>query len=65
MNWNREKVEVINHEVDVFSVLICCKSLMGSLDWVFNGVYGPNVMGEVDDFLRELDDVKARWNLPW
>lgn len=28
-------------------------------------VYGPVLNGEVDDFLEELDNIKARWNLPW
>lgn len=28
-------------------------------------IYGPNRLGEVDNVLGELDDIKARWNMPW
>lgn len=31
----------------------------------FSGVYGPVLEHEVDDFLDELDDVRARWGLAW
>lgn len=34
-------------------------------DWVFVRVYGPNARSEVDAFLQELDDIKARWDLLW
>lgn len=31
----------------------------------FLGVYGLNVVMEVDSFLGKLDDVKVHWNFPW
>lgn len=34
-------------------------------EWIFSGVSGSVLRGEVEDFLMELDDIKARWNLPW
>lgn len=53
------------HVVGAFSILSRCKMVDGLEEWIFSGVYGPVIAGEVDEFLGELDDVKARWDLPW
>lgn len=63
--WNADILEVLVHEIGAYSVSIRCR-LVGSFDeWVFSGVCSPTVAGDVVDFLEELDDIFARWNLPW
>lgn len=44
---------------------ICCKLVDKEDEWVFVGVYGPPNSVKVEEFLSELDNVYARWNLPW
>lgn len=58
-------MEVIEHEVGAFSISICCKMVDMVEEWVFSGVYGPMLSWEVDDFLKELNDVHTRWGLLW
>lgn len=56
---------MLEYEIGAFSVSIRCR-LKGYLEeLVFSGVYGPNLRSEVDGFLGELDDLKARRDLPW
>lgn len=65
MIWNGEKFEIIEHEISAYSISLRCKMIGGLRDWIFLGVYSPVLWGEVEDFLKELDDVMARWDLPW
>lgn len=65
MIWNSDKVELLDQEIGAYSISVRCK-LQGGLDaWIFSGVHGPILRRKVDDFLMELDDVKACWDLPW
>lgn len=65
MIWDENKLKILEHELGAFSVSIRCKVVEEEEEWVFVGVYRPPNSGEVDDFLSELDNVHARWNLPW
>lgn len=48
--WNNQKLEVLDHELGAYFISICCKVLGDLREWVFSGVYEPNMGGEVDDF---------------
>lgn len=63
--WNEDKVEVMDHKIGAFSISVHCKTKNGLEDWVYSGVYESILSREVDEFLGELDNVKAWWNLPW
>lgn len=65
MIWNEDKVEVVEHEVGAFSISVHCGKINVLEDWVNCGINGSVIAGEVDEFLGELDNVKARWDLPW
>lgn len=58
-------MEVLDHEFGAFSISTRCRLKWKVEEWVFVGVYNPTVRSEVDNFLQELDDVKACWELPW
>lgn len=58
--WNEDKLEILEHEIGAYLVSIRCKLINDMKDWIFSGVYGLVRWGEVDDFLNELDDIKAR-----
>lgn len=57
--WDVDKVEVLEYEIEAFSVSAKCRFKWKIEEWVFVGVYGPNVRSEVKDFLPELDDIMA------
>lgn len=59
MIWNKNRIEMLEHEVGAFSISIRCRMVDDVVEWVFSGVYGPVLEEEVDDFFGELDDVKA------
>lgn len=65
MIWNVDKLEILEHEVGAYLVSVQCKLINGVEIWIFSGVYGSVVWGQVDDFLNELDDIKVRWDSPW
>lgn len=65
MVWDVNRVEVLDHEIGAFSIAIRCRLKLSLVKWVYVGVYGPVLGVEVDSFLRELDDMKARWDLLW
>lgn len=65
LGWNEDRIEMLEFEVGAFSISIRCRMVDGMEEWMFRGVYGTVLLGEIDDFLGELDDVKARWDLPW
>lgn len=65
MIWNVDRVEVMDHEVGAFSISSRYRMVEGVEEWIFSRVYGPVRSWEVYDFLGELDNVKARWDLPW
>lgn len=65
MIWDVDRIEVLEHVIGAFSVSIRCRVKGRVEEWVFVGVYGPNLRLEVSDFLQELDDIKALWDLPW
>lgn len=65
MIWNTDKMEILDHEIGAFSISVKCHMVESLFEWSFLGVYGSVLESEIDDFLGELDDVKARWNLPW
>lgn len=62
--WDVERIEVLEHEIRVYSIMIRCRFNLLAVDCVFVKVYDPVLGGEVDAFLEELDDIKARWDLP-
>lgn len=45
-----DKVDVLDHEIGAFFVFVRCRLKWNVEDWVFVGVYGPNVRFEVDIF---------------
>lgn len=69
--WNEDSVEVLDHEIRAFSISVRCRKINGGEEWVFSGVYGPVLLREVEEFMgemdnvraREMDNVRARWNL--
>lgn len=51
MVWDSDKVVVSDYELGAFSLfIVCCMHGMGN-EWLFSGVYGLNVAGEMDSFL--------------
>lgn len=65
MIWNGARVKVLEHEVGAFSISVRCRMVNMLEEWVFTGVYGLVLGSEVDAFSGELDNAKARWDLPW
>lgn len=63
--WNVDTLEVLDHEIGAFSIPIQCKLVDELEEWVFSGVNGPTLYSEVEDFLGELNDIRACWDLPW
>lgn len=59
-----DRIEVMEHGIEAFAVSIRCR-VKRVEDKAFVGVYGPNLRAEVSDFLQELDDIKALWDLLW
>lgn len=57
--WDPGKVEVVNSEIEAFSLFICAH-LVEEWEWVFTKVYCPTLATGVDIFLEKLDDVKTR-----
>lgn len=64
MIWDADRTEVLEHEIEAFSVSIRFRMKGKVEDWVFVGVYSPNLRSEVSDFLQELDNIKALWDFP-
>lgn len=59
--WDVDRIEVLDHVLGAFLVSVRCR-VKGQLDeWV----YGPNRRAEVSNFLQELDNIKALWDLLW
>lgn len=52
--WDLDKIEVLEQEIGAFSFSIRCRLKREMEDWVFVGVYGPNLRSEVSDFLQEI-----------
>lgn len=42
--WNKQKLEVLDHELGAFSISIRYKVLRDQRVWVFPGVYGPTLL---------------------
>jgi len=63
--WRGENVELLDHEIGAFSISIKCRLLDVQGNWIFSRVYGPTLFYEVADFLEELANVRARWDLTW
>lgn len=55
MIWNADKVEILEHEIGAFSISVLSRLQGGLEEWIFSGVYGPTLRGEVDDFLNKVE----------
>lgn len=51
------KLDVLEYQIEAFSISYVD-------EWVFLSVHDSSNSQEVDDFLIELDDIKAWWDLP-
>lgn len=49
--WDVDRIEVLEHILGAFSVLVRCRVKVMLNEWVFVGVYGPNLRTEVSNFL--------------
>lgn len=51
--------------VGTFSVSAVFKNVVNGLEWIFSGVYGPNIDSSRSLLWDELAGVSALWDLPW
>jgi hypothetical protein len=47
--------------------LLSCKfkNVLDQFEWIFSGVYGPNVDREMGILWEELADLISWWDVPW
>lgn len=65
VGWNKDKIEVLDSKVGIFSVSIKCRSRVDSFVWNFAGVYGHTDGDRKSSFLKELMEIRSLWHGPW
>ena len=63
--WDRRVVEKLEDAVGQYSVSCKFKTVMDQHEWMFTGVYGPNLDSERQGLWDELAGVKCWWDIPW
>uniref|UniRef100_A0A2N9HEY0 Reverse transcriptase domain-containing protein n=1 Tax=Fagus sylvatica TaxID=28930 RepID=A0A2N9HEY0_FAGSY len=63
--WDRRVVEKLEDAVGQYSVSCKFKTVMDQSEWMFSGVYGPNLDSERQGLWDELAGVKSWWDVPW
>ena len=65
ITWDKHVAEVQNCVKGQFSLSCRFKNVQDQFEWVFSGVYGPNM--DVDRFIlwEELAGVRSWWGAPW
>jgi exonuclease III len=63
--WDRRVVEKIEDAVGQYLVSCKFKTIMDQREWMYTGVYGPNLDSEKQGLWDELARVKSWWDVPW
>ena len=63
--WDTHLVSVVKSWKDVFSLSVLVEDLTNNSKWLLTSVYGPNNGQRRDDFWKELDTIRGRWNGAW
>ena len=63
--WDRRVVEKLEDAVGQYSVSCKFRTVMDQSEWMFSGVYGPNLDSERQGMWDELAGVKSWWDVPW
>ena len=63
--WDNKVLQMMEMEVDKFSVSCRFKNCKDDFCWIFSGVYGPTVKRAREDFLSKLGAIRGLWNESW
>ena len=63
--WDSQVVEKVEEAVGHFSVSCKFKNVGDQFEWVFTGVYGPNLNNRRRLMWEELIGLVSLWDLPW
>lgn len=63
--WDSSRVNAIDFHIGKYLILILCKLIGLSLEWIFTKVYGLVVREDKLEFLEELDNIGRVWSYPW
>uniref|UniRef100_A0A2N9H2I2 Endonuclease/exonuclease/phosphatase domain-containing protein n=1 Tax=Fagus sylvatica TaxID=28930 RepID=A0A2N9H2I2_FAGSY len=63
--WDTRVVEKIDDAVGNYSVSCKFRSVLNQLEWVFSGVYGPQMDRERLLMWYELAGISSWWDVPW
>lgn len=63
--WDRRVVEKLDSSIGFFTISVLSRNTEDSQEWALAGVYGPNDSQLQRNLWSELDDVVAKWPVPW
>ena len=55
----------VEEAVGTLSISLKFKNVTDQFDWMFTGVYGPNIDTERAVLWEELSGIHSWWNAPW
>jgi hypothetical protein len=63
--WDKRVVERVEEAVGTLSISLKFKNVTDQFDWMFTGVYGPNIDTERAVLWEELSGIHSWWNATW
>jgi exonuclease III len=63
--WDKRVVERMEEAVGTLSLSLKFKNIADQFDWMFTGIYGPNIDTERAVVWEELSGIHSWWNAPW
>lgn len=62
--WDKRVVEKVEEAAGYYSMSCKFRNVINQFDWIFTGVYGPNLDSERGLFWEELVGLISWWNAP-
>lgn len=63
--WDRTVVEKVEEAVGEYSITCKFQNTEDDLNWVYSGVYGPIIDGNIRQLWEELAGLDSWRNVPW
>ena len=63
--WDRRMVEKVEEAAGNYSLSCKFKNVFDQFEWIFTGVYGPNLDNERGFLWEELAGLISWWDAPW
>ena len=63
--WDRRKLDLVEVETSLFSIMCPFKIVEDRFRWAFTGVYGLVEKSKRELFWEELGSLKGLWEGPW